>query len=84
MGRPKFCLNSINTDDCPCRFCKTPKRHSGCHSTCEEYISWDDEHKRKLAERQHSKDMDDIYYTGANRRNKALTQKGVSFGRGKK
>lgn len=84
MSRPKFCFNSVNTDDCPCKLCIPPKRHTGCHGTCEEYISWDDEHKRKLAERYHAKDMDDIYYAGAARRNKQLRQKGVSFGRGKK
>lgn len=84
MSRPKFCLNSVNTDNCPCRFCTTPKRHTGCHATCDEYIEWNDDHKKKLAERQHKKDMDEIYYNGAARRNAQLKQKGVSFGRRKK
>lgn len=82
MSRPKFCLNNINTDDCPCRGCGS--RNSGCHSNCDAYIKWNDNHKKKLAEQQHQKDMDDLYYSGATRRNKALTQKGVSFGRNKK
>lgn len=79
MSRPKFALNNINTDDCPCKDC-TPdkgKRHSGCHGTCEEYITWDADHQQKLAQRQHIRDMDDVYYSGMFRRNKQLHQKGI-------
>lgn len=25
---------------CPCKGCVPPKRHSTCHSTCPDYISW--------------------------------------------
>lgn len=83
MSRPNFCLNSINTDDCPCKDCTTD-RYAGCHSQCNKYIEWNAEHKKKLAVRRHFKDSEDIYYSGASRRNKALSQKGVSFGRNKK
>lgn len=83
MSKPNFHLNNIDTDDCPCKDCGE-KRYPGCHSECVDYIMWNDEHQRKLAELQHEKDMDDIYYSGAARRNKQLKVKGVKFGRNKK
>lgn len=36
-------------NDCPCKDCVAPKRHSGCHSTCGEYIKWDKARKEELA-----------------------------------
>lgn len=81
MSRPRFMLNQVNTDDCPCNGCKPPKRNSTCHGCCVEYINWNDKHLKRLAELQHQKDMDDIYYTGARRRNKDMLQKGSKFGR---
>jgi hypothetical protein len=30
----------MGANDCPCKGCVAPKRHSGCHSVCEEYIAW--------------------------------------------
>lgn len=35
---------------CPCMDCK--KRYVGCHSKCEDYIKWGNEHKEKREERQ--------------------------------
>lgn len=32
--------------DFPCRNCVAPKRHPGCHSTCEEYITAKAENER--------------------------------------
>ena len=84
MGKPKYSFNNINTEDCPCKGCTPPKRNATCHANCQEYIDWDDKHKEKLAQRQHQKDMDEIYYSGAFRRNRSLMQKGAKFGRGKK
>ena len=28
-------------DKCPCRGCEAPKRHPGCHGTCEDKAEWD-------------------------------------------
>lgn len=83
MSRPKFCLNSINTDDCPCKDCKTD-RYPGCHGECSKYIMWNDDHQRKLNSRQKERNITDTYYTGAARRNKQLMQKGAKLGRNKK
>ena len=33
---------------CPCKGCVAPKRHSGCHSHCPEYIEWNIEHQQDL------------------------------------
>ena len=27
-------------NECPCRYCVAPKRHSGCHAQCGEYKKW--------------------------------------------
>ncbi len=81
MSRPKFVLNSVNTDDCPCNGCNPPKRQSGCHGVCNEYIDWDSEHRKKLADRQRVRSINDVYYTGAQRRNKDIMQKGTKLGR---
>ena len=27
---------------CPCRYCTAPRRHAGCHASCDEYIRWAD------------------------------------------
>ena len=81
--RPKYVLNEIDTDGCPCEGCVPPVRHSGCHAECSKYIDWDDEHKRLLAEIQHKKDMDDVYSLGVSRRCRNLKRKGLSFGRNK-
>lgn len=35
---------------CPCKDCVPPKRWAGCHSCCKEYIEWDAEHQKDLAE----------------------------------
>lgn len=83
MGKPKYCLSNVNTEDCPCKGCIPPTRHTGCHSTCDSYIKWNIDHQHKLEQVKASNDMS-TYYEGARRRNKALEQKGVSFGRGKK
>ena len=26
--------------ECPCRWCVSPNRHVGCHSSCQLYIDW--------------------------------------------
>jgi hypothetical protein len=33
---------------CPCKNCVAPKRHSGCHGHCKEYIEWNEIHKQEL------------------------------------
>lgn len=32
-----------------CKWCKPPKRHPGCHSTCPEYLSEKEEYDSKMA-----------------------------------
>lgn len=36
-------------EDCPCNGCVPPKRHSGCHPVCPDYLKWEAKHKAKLA-----------------------------------
>lgn len=33
----------------PCKNCKPPKRHQGCHSTCPEGLAADKKHKEEKA-----------------------------------
>lgn len=42
-------INKNNTD-CPCAFCKPPKRSAGCHGYCQEYLDWNDDRLAKKAE----------------------------------
>ena len=39
-----------------CRYCKPPKRQPGCHATCKEYLdekaAWEEEKKKRDAERE--------------------------------
>lgn len=30
----------------PCKTCKPPRRHPGCHDTCEDYKQYHDENER--------------------------------------
>lgn len=39
--------SGVNVTTCVCRDCKPPKRCSGCHSTCKEYIAWREEYDRQ-------------------------------------
>ena len=34
-------------DNNPCRYCKPPKRHSGCQDTCPDGIAWLKEYHAK-------------------------------------
>lgn len=84
MGNSKFCLSELNTDDCPCMGCVPPKRHATCHATCEEYRTWERMHDKRRKEKQHQRELDEVYFVGVHRRNAQLKQKGISFGRNKK
>lgn len=80
----KFFVSKAYTDNCPCKGCVPPKRNAECHSNCKDFKIWDQEHRQKLESIRKDKESQDACYQGAARRNKQLTQKGVSFGRGKK
>ena len=43
-----------------CKWCKPPKRHPGCHSTCSEYLSEKEEYDSRMAEqrKKHKAEMD--------------------------
>lgn len=44
-------------NDCPCKECVEPKRHTGCHSECTEYLDWKAaEEERKAIERKRKED----------------------------
>ena len=84
MGYPKMVLNVSGSNNCPCKGCTADTgRHAGCHSSCEGYISWKNEHEQQMSTVRKQREFDEVYYSGAARRNSQLKQKGVSFGRGK-
>lgn len=45
----------------PCRGCTEPKRHMGCHSTCQEYVSWRTARNDFLKQKQKSISVNDAY-----------------------
>jgi len=62
-----------------CRYCVAPKRHPGCHSTCEEYLkqSKENNEKMEMIRKEKSKnvtlttyDFDKLAYKGLRRRKK--------------
>ena len=47
--------------NCPCKNCVPPKRTPGCHSTCEDYKKWSEEHKKeKELSKAYIESMNDI------------------------
>ncbi len=76
-------FNHTPNPGCPCKGCLPPTRTSTCHSTCQLYVDWDKDHKRKLAKEKFEREIASVCRDGSARRNKQLTQKGVTFGRGK-
>ena len=49
---------------CPCKNCVPPKRTPDCHSTCEDYKKWSEEHKEeKELSKAYIESMDDIIYS---------------------
>ena len=44
-----------------CNGCVPPKRHIGCHATCEDYISEKKKHEKKLKEIRRRKKEDAAY-----------------------
>lgn len=42
----------------PCYGCTPPKRHSTCHSECEDYIDWKNERQAGLEEVRKAQDID--------------------------
>lgn len=80
MSRHRLML-TVNADDCPCNGCVPPKRNATCHGSCTEYLTWNDEHLKKLEEVHQQRNITDVYYEGARRRNKDMLQKGSRVGR---
>ena len=39
---------TVTNKDCPCRFCKPPKRNGDCHGSCERYKTWNNKHVEEL------------------------------------
>lgn len=54
--------NMAGTSNCSgCRYCT--QRHVGCHSTCEQYIKWNEQHQKEVKVRRKSiKKYFDGYY----------------------
>ena len=47
--------------NCPCKNCVPPKRTPDCHSTCEDYKKWSEEHKKeKELSKAYIESMNDI------------------------
>ena len=51
----------------PCKDCK--RRHLGCHSTCEEYIAYD-EYRQKIRQINYKQTMSDADYLRVKLKNK--------------
>lgn len=66
---------------CCCKGCVAPKRHPGCHGSCQEYLAEKAEHDRLKAEFDRERDINCAINTGRskkvynaikNRRNKKI------------
>lgn len=79
--RSKF--NPTSNDKCPCKGCVPPQRALGCHSICQPYIDWLAEHQQKVEYIRQQRELTNLCFDSALRRNKQLLQKGASFGRSK-
>lgn len=64
-----------------CKGCVAPKRHPGCHGTCQEYLADKVEYDRIKAEHDRTRDIKDgiygdrskkVYYAMRYRRNKKI------------
>ena len=65
-----------------CKECVAPKRHPGCHGTCEEYLAEKARYEILKADyNQQKKIYSDIYSQRANRVEKALKRRGSYRGR---
>lgn len=43
------------TNNLKCKNCKPPIRHPGCHATCQNYLSWKEEHDQEAKAERESK-----------------------------
>lgn len=43
---------------CPCKNCVAPKRHPGCHSTCQFKLAWDEKKDQLMKKIQEEKKKD--------------------------
>jgi len=43
---------------CPCKGCVPPKRHVGCHATCQLYIDWKKEYDVNAEKIRNNKNME--------------------------
>lgn len=64
--------------ECPCRFCKPPKRNVGCHGKCEEYLSWQITYQEEKDRSQRERDIRRaVSETMSNRCKNMKTRRGV-------
>lgn len=67
----------VNGQICPCKYCVAPRRHSGCHSSCQAYIEWkeqlNNENEKEKADKQTQCALSDFKRAGVE---KALRKNG--------
>ena len=47
--------------EAPCKGCVEPKRHMGCHGTCQEYVEWRKERDDLLKQKAINVQINDAY-----------------------
>lgn len=63
----------------PCRFCTTETgRSSDCHSTCEKYLNWREEHEENRQKIKEAKRMESLVYKPDKPLAKCRWEKGYS------
>lgn len=70
----------MSKPDSPCRGCEAPKRHSGCHGECEEFIAWKEEYEQRKEEILKQKNrqlmLDDVRHKSAQKMMRKYGMKG--------